>query len=148
MYCVFENGNIIAIHNKKEVIKEYCDRLSESHPEKELLYYAKIKRKSKIEKSKKYEELYLVPYMDTFVQSGYVKYLDIAEPDVSYRDTQKVLINIIETNHLGRKERKAYENVILSLEKLRKRDMKYTPSIEELERMKDQYLPYINGYYL
>ena len=47
MYCVFENGNIIAIHNKKEVIKEYCDRLSESHPEKEL-YYAKIKRKSKI----------------------------------------------------------------------------------------------------
>lgn len=147
MYCVLENGVVIAIHNKKEVIKEYCDRLKESHPEKDL-YYAKIKRKVKMEKSKKYEELYLVPYMDTFVQSGYIKYLEMSGPDVFhlYRETQNLLLDIMENNHLSRKERMAYEKVILSLEKIRKKDMKYTPAIEELERLKEQYLPYINGY--
>ena len=147
MYCVFDEDRIIAFHDEKRVVESYCESIQKYHDKN--LFIAKIKKhkKKKYKSLSNYYDLYLVRYGDTFVQSGYVQYLEINSPQVEYDHMQAkdTLLRIMEMETLSEKEKKAYQTVVKSIDKIIKEDREYTPDLKELERMKDQYFPYIHN---
>ena len=50
------------------------------------------------------------------------------------------LLRIMEMETLSEKEKRAYQTVVKSINRIIKEDREYTPDLKELERMKDQYL--------
>lgn len=148
MFCVIEHGNIIAIHRKKEVIKEYCDHLQENYPNKEL-YIVKLRKNAKFIDKNRFDDLYLCGYMNTYIQSGYVKYLDIVKSphNNKFEIAYELLMDISQNLDISKKEKRSITNVLRILERIKKKERNFTPSLEELEMLKEQYLPYENGYY-
>lgn len=143
MYCAYdENKKIIAIHDKKRVIKTYIDRIYENH--QISLYLGKLKDSSEY-KVKNHEDLYLVKYGDTYIQSGYLIYNQInLEPIIEDDEyALDVLYRILETERLNNKDSKSIINAIKVLEKIVKEDRRYTPTMEELVNFKTNYESYL-----
>ena len=83
MYCVYDDeDHIIAYHEKKKVVSTYVDRIFQFHQIN--LDYKKIKSEYEKILLKGKEDLYLVRYADTYVQSGYLVYLQIVSDQVNY----------------------------------------------------------------
>lgn len=145
MYCVLNEEKIIAFHEEKRVVESYCESIKKYH--NKTLMIAKIKKhkRKKLKNISNYYDLYLVRYGDTYVQSGYIEYLEMHSPQIEYDHLQAkdTLLRIMELEELSEKEKKAYQVVLRSLEEIIEEDRSYTPDIKELNQMKDQYLPYI-----
>lgn len=143
MYCVYDDeGHIIAYHEKKKVVTTYIDRIFRFH--QIMLDYKKIKSEYEDILLKGKEDLYLVRYADTYVQSGYLVYLQIVSDQVNYDHeyAKDVLCRILETAQLSKKDTKVLEKSIDILDKIIYEEAAYTPTIKELQRYKYDYDPY------
>ena len=77
MFCAYDiEENIIAFHDSKKVVQKYIDTVFSIH--KVELKLGKIKKTSEWKILDK-DDLYLVRFNDTYVQSGYLLYLELAE---------------------------------------------------------------------
>lgn len=142
MYCVIQNNQIIAVHKSKKVVKEYCDLLTKSHPEIQNLYIAKFK-KGKVDD--KIQRLYLVPYESTYIQEGYLDYVEIVYSSHPYLQMVEKMIDILDERNLSKKERRSIESTIEIIEKIVEDDRSYTPSLGELIQYENQYESYLYG---
>lgn len=147
MYCVYdENNKLQAIHKKIGVIKKYLRSISAT--DQDSMFFVKKQSKKNIDPGLLYD-LYLVPYYDTFIQDGYQEYINILT-DQSYEEIKKaisVCFSVYETNNITQKEKKTILKTIKILSDICENDIKYIPTLAELNRIKDSFEPYKNKYY-
>lgn len=145
MYCVYDNNkNIIALHDELYVVETYKSHVEKSHTEPPDLRIGKIKNK-KIKKIIDYDDLYLVRYADTYVQSGYSDYLNIMTDQHIYDEQQcrDVLLRILECQvDITDKERKSIERTVKVIDRLLQDSKEYTPTLNELKSCEADYAPY------
>ena len=145
MYCVFDtNNNIIAFHDDLEVVELYKDHVTRSNPDLPELHIGKIKKK-KMKRIDDYDELYLVRYSDTYVQSGYLIYLELLSDQFIYDEQQcrDVLLRILECRDITDKERKSIERTVKVVDRILQESKEFTPSLKELKNYEADYAPYI-----
>lgn len=143
MYCAYnEDKNIIAFHDKKKPVEIYIENVYKYN--KLVLDIGKINKK-KSDVLENIGDLYLVRYGETFVQSGYLIYIQISsnqecEDNEFARD---ILYRILETRQLKEKKVKQISKAISILEDIIYDDESYTPSLDQLRQMKLSYDPYL-----
>lgn len=145
MYCVYDdNSNVIAFHDEYDVVSSYIYHVKVSNKETQELHIGKIKKK-KIKNIIDYENLYLVRYGDTYVQSGYLDYLELISSQSIYDNQQckDVLLKILECNPISDKERKAIEKTVDVIDKILTEAKEFTPTLSELKRCESDYAPYL-----
>ena len=141
MYAVYDRKNLIAVHDDKHVAEKYIKSVYSCHGiELEL---RKIKRSSLSEEKR--DSLYLTRYADTYVQSGYLRYVDYSysqflEDDLKCRD---ILIRIMEYASITSKEAKKLKKAIKVVDNILADDREYVPTYEELQNLKLHYDPYL-----
>lgn len=146
MYCCYDQDlskeKIIAFHDEYEVVKKYCDAIKKCHNKE--LKIGKIKKKI-LKNISDFDDLYLVRYGGTYIQSGYLEYMDIERGPYIYdnRYCKDILLRILELYDLSNSEIKNVKKTIKLIDKIMKNDSDYTPLISELEEMKMEYEPYI-----
>ena len=143
MYCAFDDdNNVIAFHDKKRPVEIYIDRVYQCN--KLILKMGKIKKENRyIIRGK--DDLYLVRFENTFIQSGYIDYisyasLQIIEDNILAMD---ILYRLLETERLSKKESKVIKKAIEIMEYVTKEDSEYTPTLSQLQELKLSYDPYI-----
>lgn len=141
MYAVINTSSkeIIAYHEDEEIVEFYLDSVEDD--KKDDLSIIKIKKKYKEEIIKKYEDLHLVRFGNTYVQSGYIIYIKLSSQDILDDEeyTRDILLRIIETQNLNDNEIKKLSKAIEVVDRLINEDKTYTPSYSELKRMKSHY---------
>lgn len=143
MYCAYDNdGNIIAFHDKKHVVEKYIDSIYSLH--KIQLNKGKIKKSSKHKLIGK-DDLYLIRYGDTYVQSGYLVYIEFVEPQFIEDDQYAldILYRLLEMSRLTEKQSKKIMKAIKVMEQLVREDRRYVPSLDQLKTLKTDYEPYL-----
>lgn len=147
MYCVYdENDKLQAVHKKLGVIKKYIRMITNSN--RDIVFFVKKQKKNDIDQQL-LSSLYLVPYYDTFIQDGYQEYIHMAS-DQSYEDIKKaisVCFSVYESRNIAQKEKKVILKTIEILSDICEKDIKYIPTLSELNRIKDTFEPYRNKYY-
>lgn len=141
MYAVINNDSreIIAYHEDEEVVEFYLDSVEDD--KKDDLSIIKIKKKYKEEIVKNYEDLHLVRFRNTYVQSGYLIYIKLSSQDILDDEeyARDILLRIIETQNLNNNEIKKLSKAIEVVDRLINEDKTYTPSYNELKRMRNHY---------
>ena len=133
MYGVMDsNGDLIAFHEEKRVIKKYMEDYFHTNNEHLLPFHIKKKKVSKYKHL--YEDLYLIRYGGSYIQSKYliIKQLDI-EPyldDLYY--AKDVLIRTIEFSD-SKKDIEKMSECYDILEEEIKKIRKETPSLTTLK---------------
>lgn len=143
MFCAYDiEENIIAFHDSKKVVQKYIDTVFSIH--KVELKLGKIKKTSEWKILDK-DDLYLVRFNDTYVQSGYLLYLELAEDSLikDEETARDILSKIIEIGRVTDKETKKLEKAIKVIEDLLSEDRSYVPTLTQLKSMKLDYDPYI-----
>lgn len=146
MFAVLDSkGRLIAYHDEKRVVEKYADSVRSIHHI--TLNVKKIKKRSKY-KLKGREDLYLVKYGKTYIQEGYVMYIELSDSkfEEDECEAKDVLLRILELNELSSKDTKAIARVIRLLDKMIYEKEHYTPSFNELKDLKESYDPYIYNY--
>ena len=145
MYAVINNDSreIIAYHEDEEVVEFYLDSVEDD--KKDDLSIIKIKKKYKEEIVKKYEDLHLVRFRNTYVQSGYLIFIKLSSQDILDDEeyARDILLRIIETQNLNNNEIKKLSKAIEVVDRLINEDKTYTPSYNELKRMRNHYDLYL-----
>lgn len=142
---VDSTGKIIAMHDDKEVVEEYNNLIYHYHK----IHLNIIKAKKKSLKNKKFfDDLYLVRYGQTYVQAGYLTYIQLASDQIhdDMRFAKDILLRVLEINKLSNKDSKSISKAISIMDDLIYEDEQYTPSITELRNLKNDYDPYIYNY--
>jgi hypothetical protein len=145
MYCVYDNNDtVIAFHDDFDVVELYVHNIKSSNPESPDLHIGKIKKK-KAKTILDLDDLYLVRFGDTYVQSGYLEYLEIMSSQSIYDNKQckDVLLRILECNPLTDKERKAVEKTVDIIDRILTESKEYTPTINNLKMCEADFAPYI-----
>ena len=133
MYGVMDsNSDLIAFHEEKRVIKKYMEDYFHTNNEHLLPFHIKKKKVSKYKHL--YEDLYLIRYGGSYIQSKYliIKQLDI-EPyldDLYY--AKDVLIRTIEFSD-SKKDIEKMSECYDILEEEIKKIRKETPSLTTLK---------------
>lgn len=141
MYAILNtDDNIIAFTDDRDIAEEYIRNIYTSHKVRLRLLHMSSKKARKLVDL---NDLYLVLYNGVYVQSGYVKYLDVVVGDKAddLNSTKEVLIRLLVEKDLPKKTQKHIEKTIITLEKIINEN-KYTPSIDELRTLKTDYDPY------
>ena len=110
MYCVYDNNNnVIAFHDEYDVVSSYIYHVKISNQDSPDLHIGKLKKK-KIKNVIDFDNLYLVRYGETYVQTGYLEYLELISSQSIYDNQQckDVLLKILECNPISSKERKKF----------------------------------------
>lgn len=149
MYCVYDNHkNVIAFHDDIDVVEAYVDRVNQthdrSHENLSELHIGKIKKK-KIKKLTDLDDLYLVRYADTYVQSGYLVYLELLS-DQYIHDEQhckEILLRILECYDISEKERKSLERSVEVVDRILQESREFTPTLGQLKNFETDYAPYL-----
>ena len=143
MYIVHESEKIIAFHEDKCVVEMYTEAIYKYHKIK--LDIRKLTKREKKSSIKNLYDLYLVRYGETYVQSGYLFYLQLSSDQ--YIEDEKyardILYRLLESRNLKEKERRKIEKAVDVLEEKIYDDESYTPTLSELKRMKMDYDPYM-----
>ena len=145
MYCVYDNtGNVIAFHDEYDVVETYLDNLKSSHDNLPDLHIGKIKKK-KIKNVKDLDNLYLVRYADTYVQSEYLTCIELMSHQSIYDNKQckDVLLKILECYPISNKERKSIERTVDIIDRLVKEAKEYTPTLNDLKSFEADYAHYL-----
>lgn len=145
MYCVYDNSkNMIAFHDDLDVVETYKNNINISHPELPELHIGKIKKK-KLKKIIDKDNLYLVRYSDTYVQSGYLMYLELLSDQHIYDNKlcKDVLLRILECKDITGKERKSIERTVEVVDRILQESKEFTPTISELQSYEADYYPYL-----
>ena len=130
----------VAFHDEKRVVEKYIDYCNKYNDLD--LKLVRIKRK-KAEKVYNFSNLYLIKYQDTYIQNGYSEYADICDVIGDHQSCKDTLLAILETYNLTKKERKAFEKVIVSIDDIISEDKKFTPSLDMLKEAENDIYPYI-----
>ena len=143
MYCAYDDeNNIIAFHDSKRAVETYIDRVYQCN--RLTLKMCKVRKENRHLLRGK-DDLYLVRYGETFIQSGYLDYisyssLQMIEDNIMAMD---ILYRLLETERLSKKENKTIRKAIEIMEEVTKEDGEFTPSLSQLKEMKMNYDPYI-----
>lgn len=143
MYCaVDDNKNLIAMHDNKEIVISYINRVYKIHGTQ--LELIRVKKRSEY-KLEKFNDLYLTRFNNQYIQVGYMDYAIIMENGIieDYEFSRDILIRILETRKMSSKNKKNLKKVITFLELLINNDKDYIPSLDELKKVKLDYDPYI-----
>jgi hypothetical protein len=143
MYIVCtDSGDIVAFHDSKHVVKTYIKDVFEFNNIK--LKYAKVP-KEKVDLLDGLENLYLVRYGHTYVQSGYLLYIQIAsgQETEDHIFAKDILYRLLEIKRLNKKDAHKIRKAIEVLEKLIYDDEHEIPTLDVLEAMKMHYDPYV-----
>lgn len=145
IYCVYKTTNyqLIAFHEELKVVETYHRLLKKYHPDAPI-EIGKVKRK-KLKQIRHYEDLYLVRYGKTYVQCGYLEYLSIQSDEWIY-DTKlciDVLVRTMSMEGLDKKESDVLKKAVLIMDRILKEGEEYTPTLENLRNMKDEYEYYL-----
>lgn len=143
MYCVLDGKNIIAFHEEYRVVEAYTNLIKKYHNIN--LEIGKVKRK-KIKGVKDFDDLYLVRYRDTYVQAGYLEYLQILTDDYiyDYRYTKEVLMRFLQEPYtLSLNDTKTIKKTIKILDKILADEEAFVPDFNSLKQMEFDYEPYI-----
>lgn len=133
--------NLIAYHEDYEVCERYTMNVSRYHGD--LLFITKAKKK---EKHLLNEDLYLVRFGYTYIQYGYLQYVEFASSQLidDVRYSKDVLCRMLEDGQIKKKkDKKIIEDAIRILEDVYENDASYTPTLKHLKSLKDYYDPYI-----
>ena len=149
MYCAYDMdlGRIVAYHDDQSVVETYVRNVVRSHPEIEPLKIMKVKRKE-VKYLDDYESLYLVRCGETYIQSGYIEYLNLTSSQFVYdeRYARDVMLRILEMGQITEaKKVKSLKKAIKIMDELLYDSEAYTPSLKELKTMEMDYMPYMNA---
>lgn len=145
MYCVYnEDEKIIAFHDDLEVVETYIRHLKNSNPGLYEMHVGKIKKK-KLKNLQDFDNLYLVRYADTYVQSGFTAYLELVSSQYISDEKQckEILLRILECRDLTDKERKRINKAVKIIDRFLGDSRKHTPTLEELQEYENHYYPYL-----
>lgn len=145
MYCVYDDhNNIVAFHDDLDIVETYVDHVRRTNDEQPELHIGKIKKK-KLKKLMDLDNLYLVRYSDTYVQSGYLIYLELISSQHIYDEQQcrDTLLKILECNDITDKERKSIERSVGVIDRLLQESKTFTPTLNELQQCEIDYAPYL-----
>lgn len=146
------NNTLVAYHEDLDVVNEYISNVKVSHPDTDLIV-GKMSEKYVKKKDPKHD-LYLVRYSETYVQTGYVSYLEIESSQYIYdmRYVKEIIIRTIDQwkddlndkdiKHL-KKAAKIFDDILFDAES-------FTPTLDELKGMQDHLESYMynrNTYY-
>lgn len=146
------NNTLVAYHEDLDVVNEYISNVKVSHPDTDLIV-GKMSEKYVKKKDPKHD-LYLVRYSETYVQTGYVSYLEIESSQYIYdmRYVKEIIIRTIDQwkddlndkdiKHL-KKTAKIFDDILFDAES-------FTPTLDELKGMQDHLESYMynrNTYY-
>lgn len=146
------NNTLVAYHEDLDVVNEYISNVKVSHPDTDLIV-GKMSEKY-IKKKDPKHDLYLVRYSETYVQTGYVSYLEIESSQYIYdmRYVKEIIIRTIDQwkddlndkdiKHL-KKTAKIFDDILFDAES-------FTPTLDELKGMQDHLESYMynrNTYY-
>lgn len=146
------NNTLVAYHEDLDVVNEYVSNVKVSHPDTDLIV-GKMSEKYVKKKDPKHD-LYLVRYSETYVQTGYVSYLEIESSQHIYdmRYVKEIIIRTIDQwkddlndkdiKHL-KKTAKIFDDILFDAES-------FTPTLDELKGMRDHLESYMynrNTYY-
>jgi hypothetical protein len=148
MYCAYDDDkNIIAFHDSKKVVEKYIYDVYNAN--KVNLELGKIKKSSEYKLEGK-DELYLVRFNDTYVQSGYLIYLQITMDEYVKEEqyAKDILLRMLEMDRLDKKQSKALGKAVEVIDEVLYEDSHYVPSLNILKRLKMDYDPYIYNYRL
>lgn len=143
MFCVYDDDeNIIAFHDSRKVVEKYIESIYNIN--KIQLKIGKIKKSSEYKLDGK-DDLYLVRVNDTYVQSGYLVYMELVSQQLVEDEqyAKDILLRMLEVNRLSKKNAKKIEKAIEVIDELLYEDNHYVPSLPELKRIKMDYDPYI-----
>lgn len=138
MYAIInDKGKIIAFHNKRKIVELYLDSVEDNNN----LSIVEINN----ELDSSLEDLHLVRYQNTYIQSGYLIYINLASDNIIEDEeyAKEILLRTIEIQNLTDKENKKLIKAIEVLDKIIHKDKKYTPSLNELKSIKDHYDYYL-----
>jgi len=149
VYCAYDTdmGRIVAYHDSQSVVETYVQNVVKSHPEIEPLKIIKVKRKE-VKRLDDYESLYLVRCGETYVQSGYIEYLNLSSSQFIYdeRYARDVMLRVLEMGQISEaKKVKRLKKAIKIMDELLYDSESYTPSLKELRTMEMDLLPYMNN---
>jgi hypothetical protein len=135
---------VVAFHDELEVVETYVANAMRCNQNLPELHIGKIKKK-KVKNMTEYDELYLVRYCDTYVQSGYLVYLEILSDQFIYDEKlcKDVLLRILECKDITDKERKSIERTVKVVDRVLQESKEFTPSLNELKKYESDYSPYM-----
>lgn len=148
MYVIIDEKNEIVAYNKRySVCIEYINNLKRTYSDSDKnLEIVKIKDK-KARNDPEFDELYLIRYENTYIQSGYIEYLSLSGEQIFYDNKYAldVLLKFLDTDYpMSKKDRKHIEHVVTFLYNIIKDDKLYTPSLYDLKGLQEYYSTYIN----
>lgn len=141
---------IVAYHEDKEVVEDYIYNAIRSNKLcNDDLRLVKIKDKL-ITKNRNLDDLYLVRYGSTYIQTGYLLYLQLVSNDAANENKYLIdlLLRTLEIYDLSDKDVKTITKAVKVINKIIETEDSYTPSIKELKHYKDWYDEQQNSYYL
>ena len=136
MYAVYDRNKIIAFHDEKRVVKKYCKSINIKR-EKDL-YFLKIPKTIWKEKNQN-PDLYLVRYGKSYIQSGYIDYVQ-TDYNINLSElylSKDILLKIAETRNVPKAILKSFTKVLNFLEGIIKEEEEYVPTLEELQSIKN-----------
>lgn len=145
MYCACdETKRIVALHDDYEVIETYIRNVEASYENSQKLHIGKIKKK-KIKKLIDSDNLYLIRYADTYIQSGYLTCMELLSSQSIHdnRLCKDVLLKILECHSINDKERKSIERTVKVIDRLLQEAKEYTPSLKDLQIYESDYAQYV-----
>lgn len=147
-----KDGNLVAYHVDRKVVEEFFDN-SRSSGSDDCYEIKKYKINDSDSFNKKYGDYYLVPYNMTWVQQGFITYLELRDSN-TLRDiifARDVLSNMISKHIIECKSDKQSKHIQKTLNMIDKviADFSFhTESISSLNSMKDYYEPFKNSDYM
>lgn len=143
MFVAYDDDKkIVAFHDSKKVVKQYIRDVMRCNDL--VLSLGKLKKKEEY-KLDAISDLYLVRFGHAYVQSGYLLYVQIVS-DQEYEDhefARDILYRLLELKRIPEKDAKHIRKSICILEDLIYDEESYTPSLDQLERMKIDFEPYV-----
>lgn len=143
MFVAYDDDkNIVAFHDSKRVVKQYIDDVMRCNDL--ILSFGKIKKKEE-ELLSKLDELYLVRFGHTYIQSGYLVYVQLVS-NQEYEDhefARDILYRLLESKRIPNKEAKHIRKAICVLENIIFDEEYYAPSLSQLKQLKADYEPYL-----
>lgn len=139
------NNSLIAYHEDLDVVKEYVRNVKISHPDTDLVVG---KMSEKFVKRKDPEnELYLVRYSETYVQSGYLIYLEVNSGQHIYdmKYCKEIIMRTIKEckDDLDDKDVKCLKKAAKIFDEILFDAETFTPSMEELRGLRETIEPYM-----
>ena len=139
------NNSLIAYHEDLDVVEEYVRNVKVSHPDADLII-GKMSNRFVCKKDPDHE-LYLVRYSETYVQSGYLVYLEVNSSQHIYdmQFCKEIIIRTIDQwkDELDVKDIKCLKKAAKIFDEILFDAETFTPTLSELRSMRDTIEPYI-----